>query len=236
MAPARCASGPFLGSPASSWLLEPPAVAKEASWKRATPEGRARRCVEAASKLGLARLAAVAASLGLALAVTAAEARPRVSLLGHDFPETVAGFTLQDTTDYESKARGLGYSVYYRKGAQWADVYIYALGRDDIPARYDEATSQEQFVQASEDIQNAAKAGMYRKASLRGAFTVPESGTPRLDCARYDLVDREGEPHDSILCVTNQRGKFLKIRLSGPPGSLPPEAANRFLKPWLGDR
>jgi len=154
-------------------------------------------------------------------------AKDAAVLLGLHFPADVAGFAFQETTDYESRQKGLGYSAYYRQDEKWADVYVYDLTRKDIPQAYDAAASKAQYKQAAGDIAAAAKQGIYRSAAPAGALS-----EPGFVCGRFAIVDKNGTANDSVLCVRTWQGKFLKVRLSGPKGSLAAGTVDRFMGAW----
>ena len=154
-------------------------------------------------------------------------AKDAAVLLGLHFPADVAGFGFQETTDYESRQKGLGYSAYYRQGDKWADVYVYDLTRQDIPQGYDAAASKAQYDQAAGDIAAAAKQGIYRSAAPAGALS-----EPGFVCGRFAIVDKNGNANDSVLCVKTWQGRFLKVRLSGPKGSLAAKTVDRFVSAW----
>ena len=177
----------------------------------------------AAKRCSRAWLGALAA-LALASPALAKDADIR---LGLHFPANVAGFAFQETTDYESKAPGLGYSAYYRNGGTWADVYVYDLRRKDIPQAYDEAASKAQYGQAAGDITAAAKQGIYQSAGAAGPLS-----EPGFVCGRFSIVSKAGEANDSVLCVRTWQGKFLKVRLSGPAGTLAGKTIDRFMSAW----
>ena len=183
---------------------------------------------------GLGRLAKVVvlgAAIASALGAGTAFAKDAATLLGVGFPSNVAGFAYQETTNYESKQRGLGYSVYYRHGDQWADVYVYTLGRSDIPRAYDQAASKAQYEQAAGDIREAAAKGYYRSAKALGSYPAPGFA-----CGRFGIVSKAGDTNDSILCVTTRKGRFLKLRLSGPEGELSGPSIDSFIGAWVKDQ
>lgn len=163
-----------------------------------------------------------------------ATAKGSVTLLGQKFPSSVAGYKGQGSRDFESRTPGLGYSYRYQRGPrQWADVYVYDKRRSDLPERYDATVSSAELAAATGDIARAAQVGAYRSATPRGEFSVPASGQPRLDCASFLLVAPDGEERDSIACLTNRSGKFIKVRLDGPRGSLTPKTVSAFLQAWV---
>ena len=183
---------------------------------------------------GLSRLAkamVLGAALAAALGAGTAFAKDAATLLGIRFPSTVAGFAYQETTNYESKKPGLGYSVYYRHGDQWADVYVYTLGRGNIAQAYDPAASKAQYKQAAGDITEAAARGYYRSAEALGSYPAPS-----FECGRFSIVGKAGESNDSILCVTTRKGKFLKLRLTGPQGKLSGPSIDGFISAWAKDQ
>jgi hypothetical protein len=180
-------------------------------------------------------LAAAVLVFGLIAGAGAAQAEGGATLLGMRFPARVASFAFQDTTDYESRSAGGGYSAKYLNGREWADVYVYTLGRSNIPQTYESGFSKTQYEQAASVIPKAAQMGAYRSAKPLKAFSLPARGTPRFDCGRFAIVSKEGQANDSVLCVTNRNGKFIKVRLSGPKGSLTNAEVSGFITPWLRD-
>ena len=179
----------------------------------------------------LATVLVLGAAIAVVLGTGTANAKDAATLLGIRFPSTVAGFAYQETTNYESKKPGLGYSVYYRRGDQWADVYVYTLGRGNIAQAYDPAASKAQYKQAAGDITEAAARGYYRSAEALGSYPAPS-----FECGRFSIVGKAGESNDSILCVTTRKGRFLKLRLSGPLGKLSGPTIDGFIGAWVKDQ
>lgn len=157
-----------------------------------------------------------------------------VTLLGQKFPPNVAGYKVVGSHDFESRTPGLGYSYRYQRGPrQWADVYVYDKRRSDIPERYDAGVSTAELAVANGDIAKAAQAGAYRSATPRENFSIPAAGKPRFDCSSFLIVAPDGEQRDSVACVTNRAGKFIKVRLDGPKATLTSKAVNGFMKAWV---
>jgi hypothetical protein len=116
----------------------------------------------------------------------------------------------------------------FKKDDVWADVFIYGAGRSDIPDRYDAGESAGQLRAAASDIDKAVKMGAYTSATEGRSYFVPAKGVPRLDCRDFAIVRPDG-PRNSILCVTNRNGRFVKIRIT----TREPLAKNRSVQSFL---
>ncbi len=167
-----------------------------------------------------------------------AEAKPArkiaATYFGEQFPTEVAGFRYVRTTDFETRRPGMGYGIRYQRGPKlWADVFVYDFRRKDIPESYDEKISYAELDLVGKGIAKAVEIGAYRSATANGSFAVPATGTPRLNCDRFQIAPPTGEERDSIACVTNRGSRFVKIRLDGPKGSLGGAPIQAFLKAWV---
>ena len=108
---------------------------------------------------------------------------------------------------------------------------VYTLGRGNIAQAYDPAASKAQYKQAAGDITEAAARGYYRSAEALGSYPAPS-----FECGRFSIVGKAGESNDSILCVTTRKGKFLKLRLTGPQGKLSGPSIDGFISAWAKDQ
>jgi hypothetical protein len=170
-------------------------------------------------------------ALVLAACAGGAAADP-VTMHGLGFPEMVAGYARNETKDYETTHPGLGYSAAYRRNAWTASVFIYDLGLKSIPDDPLAPPIREQVQQASAEVHRAVTAGAYQKASNKGAYNLPDAGRARFQCADFEIVRRDGEERDSLLCITAWRGKFIKFRVTGPRQSDGTAHARRFVEAW----
>ncbi|GLS17482.1 hypothetical protein GCM10007874_04970 [Labrys miyagiensis] len=186
---------------------------------------------------------AVTLGVVLAIGLPIAEAKPAkkiaATFLGERFPAEVAGFRYAGVKNYESQQAGGGYGARYEgPPGTWADVYVYDWARKDIPDHYNEKTSYDELALVGQAINKAVQIGAYRSATPTGSFAVPASGIPRLNCDRFLIEPKTGDARESIACVTNRNGRFVKIRLDGPKGALDlgkpgSNSINAFLKAWV---
>ena len=160
----------------------------------------------------------VAGALG-ACAVEAKNPGRKVTatFLGQRFPAQVAGLRFTGARGYESRSPGQGYWARYERGPrQWADVYVYDLGRRDIPDQYDEKTSYGELESIKLDVAKAVQMGTYRGATPTGSFAILVHGVARLNRDRFFIVAPDIEQRASIASVTNRAGKILEIRFDSP--------------------
>jgi hypothetical protein len=157
-----------------------------------------------------AALAALFGVLG-----TAAHAIPPVTVFGLRFPEEVAGFTLNDSTNLERTAPGQGYSLDYTLPGWKLDVFVYDLKRVAIPDDARSAIVRAEFERSREDAFLSAPRGPYAQVFLRKNFTIDDpKKTTRFQCAAFHMRRDGAKPQDGFLCVTALRNKFVKLRLT----------------------
>ena len=136
---------------------------------------------------------------------------------GERFPAQVAHLRFTGARDYGSRSPGPGYSARYERGSrQWADVYVYDLGRRDIPDQYDDKTSYAELESIKLDIAKVVQMGTYRSAAPTGSFAIPVHGVARLNCDHFFIVAADVEQRASIASLTNRAGKILEIRFDSP--------------------
>lgn len=165
-------------------------------------------------------------ALVLALLTVPARAEP-VTVSGIRFPDDVGSLSRGSVQDYEKTNPGLGQSIAYAAGLLRANVYVYDLQRRSIPDNPASEIVKAQFEQAKADIYRARRQGAWQTVELKRSFNLPESGTPRFICALFTLVNKQDVTLDSTLCVAGAHNKFVKLRVTGPPGD--PDAP-RFIE------
>jgi hypothetical protein len=79
------------------------------------------------------------------------------------------------------------------------------------------------------------KRGTYANVSEKGDFAIPEGGKPRFICASFGYLRGEQVDLDveSYLCLTSWNNKFVKIRMTGPKGSIARSDAVDFATQWI---
>ena len=156
-------------------------------------------------------------ALVLALLTVPALAEP-ITVSGISFPDSVGSFSRGSVQDFEKTHPGLGQAIAYAAGLLRANIYVYDLQRSSIPDSPDSEAIKAQFEQAKSEVYRARQQGAWHKVDLKRSFTLPESGAPRFICALFTLVNKQDVALDSTLCVTGARNKFVKFRVTGPPG------------------
>lgn len=183
--------------------------------------------IEGARTLPAFRMALAALALLLALPAAALES-------SFDFPTTIGDFARGPRTNYEEKAPGLGYSVVYMNGRWKADIFVYDIGFANIPDGPSSPAVVGQLAQASGDIEEAVKRGVYRGSEDRGALRVPGTAGAKLACRAFTIDHPDLGSTDSLLCITGLHGKFVKFRMTGPAAMQPKRAeAEGFMTRWL---
>lgn len=135
------------------------------------------------------------------------------------FPKSLGGMKYAGRTDYGE--RGLGYSLRY-DGAEgeWADVYVYDGGEEDIgegatAAAKGEAEQHLQFMHRRE------LRGELEDVRMPEAGTVVKIGGVRYFTAGAQYTETRRVPVkevDSTVAVTGRAGLFVKVRYSRPRG------------------
>jgi hypothetical protein len=150
-----------------------------------------------------------------AVAAPAAWAIAPVTVYGLKFPEEVAGFTLNDSTNFEKGTPGLGYGLDYSKPDWKLDVFIYDLKRVAIPDDAKSAIVRAEFERSRAEVFLAQPRGPYAQVYLRRNFTIedPRKQT-RFQCATFHMTRDGAKPQDGFMCVTSWRNKFLRYRLT----------------------
>jgi hypothetical protein len=116
-----------------------------------------------------------------------------------------------------------------------ADVYLYDLGLKTIPAGPESDVIRKQLSQAKGDVFALGQWGTYANVSEKGDFAIPETGKAGFICTSFSYLrgDREDIEVDSFLCLTSWNNKFVKIRMTGPNGSISQSDASDFAKAWI---
>jgi hypothetical protein len=149
---------------------------------------------------------------GLLISSVAAFGGERVGFFGLVFPEQVQEAVREETTDFESTRPGLGYSAVYSHRDWTANVYIYDLGRKEIPVGLASREIAEQFNQATRDVFTV---GLYRDIVVEPRFTLSDrSGAQRFICGTFVYTHAQIGPAHSALCLTSWHNKFVKLRLT----------------------
>lgn len=175
------------------------------------------------------------AAVALTAATALAQERTK-NVYGLSIPDRVGSLTYRQSVDFESKNPGLGTALRFSGPTGWlVDVYIYDLGLKTIPADPESDVIKSQLAQARGDVYELAKRGTYANVADKGDFSVPETGKPRFVCLSfsYQRGDRVDVAVDSFLCLTSWRDKFVKLRMTGPKGSIERSDANAFATAWI---
>jgi hypothetical protein len=181
--------------------------------------------------------ACLLAIAAVALTATTALAQEKSkTVFGLSIPDRVGSLSYGQSVDFESKTPGLGYALRFGGPTGWlVDVYLYDLGLRTIPADVESSVVRDQLAQARGDVSELAKRGTYANLVEKGDFTVPDSAKPRFICVSfsYERGDRVDVPVDSFLCLTSWRDKFVKIRMTGPRGTIARSDAIAFATAWI---
>jgi hypothetical protein len=175
------------------------------------------------------------AVIALSVSATLAQTKSKI-IYGLSIPDWVGSLVYKETVDFESKSPGLGYALRFSGQPGWlVDVYLYDVGLKSIPSDIESDVVKAQFAQAKGDVFELGKRGTYADVKDAGDFTVPATGKPRFVCTSfsYKRGDRIDVEVDSFLCLTAWNNKFVKLRMTGPKGSISRSDANLFATAWI---
>jgi hypothetical protein len=180
-----------------------------------------------------AEIAAIALVLG-AGAIAPAYGIASVTVHGLRAPEEIAGFRLNDSTNFEKVKPGDGYGLDYAQSGWKLDVFVYDLKRAAIPDDAKSAIVRAEFERARADAFLAQPRGIYANVYLRRNFTI-EDGAKRtlFQCAAFHLPRDGAKPQDGFLCVTSWNNKFVKLRLATLADSDTESKARQFMAAWI---
>lgn len=155
---------------------------------------------------------------------------------GFEFPACIWIYERDDEPphDYESRAPGYGYSCGYiipEVFSRTMTVYIYDRGRSDIPDRIDTEIARDEFYRSThEAFSNRA---FYSDVSMTDdGVCGGEFGWPFFFAAvTFTHIDRD-EPRASLVAVTAWRSKFIKVRITRPPGGDAVQDMKRVIEAW----
>ena len=181
----------------------------------------------------LVRTATIALVLGAA-ASAPAFGIASVTVFGLRAPEDIAGFTLNDSTNFERTKPGEGYGLDYSQSGWKLDVFIYDLKRVAIPADVKSAIIKAEFERSRAEAFLAQPRGVYTQVYLRRNFTVDDAGKrPRFQCSAFHLTREGAKPQDGYLCVTSWNNKFVKLRLTTLAGGDTEMQARGYVAAWI---
>jgi hypothetical protein len=179
----------------------------------------------------------ILAAAALLLSAAAAPAQePTKVIYGLSIPDRIGSLVYKQTVDFESKSPGLGYALRFTGRPDWqVDVYLYDMQLKAIPADVGSPVLKDQLAQAKGDVFALGKRGTYANVAEKGDFTIPEGGKPRFICTSFGYLRGERVDLDveSYLCLTSWNNKFVKIRMTGPKGSIARSDAIGFAKEWI---
>ena len=181
----------------------------------------------------LARTAVVALVLGAAAAVPA-YGIAAVTMFGLRAPEEIAGFTLNDSTNFERAKPGDGYGLDYSQSGWKLDVFIYDLKRVAIPEDVTSAIVKAEFERSRAEAFLAQPRGLYAQVYLRRNFSIEGlAGRTRFQCAAFHLTREGAKPQDGFLCLTSWNNKFVKFRLTTLSDSGTEPLARKYVAAWI---
>lgn len=146
-------------------------------------------------------------------------------------PEAAAGWRRGEVTDFEARPNGagLGAAAEYRPvagGPGVATVYRYDRGLEPAAAA---ASVEAELSQAVREVEILGPQRRYRVDGRLPAEPVPgPDGRPALRCEALGLAFEGGNRAEGFVCLGVVRGRFLKLRMTLPPG--PPEAAAQMVQ------
>jgi hypothetical protein len=175
------------------------------------------------------------AAVGLTAVTALAQERSK-TIFGLSIPDRVGSLTYRQSVDFESKTPGLGYALRFSGPTGWlVDVYLYDLGMKTIPADAHSSVIRDQLAQARGDVYELARRGTYANVTETGEFAVPDSSKARFVCTgfSYQRGDRVDVAVDSFLCLTSWHDKFVKLRMTGPKGTIARSDVAAFAAAWI---
>jgi hypothetical protein len=178
------------------------------------------------------RTAAIALVLG-AVATAPAFGIASVNVFGLKAPEEIAGFTLNDSTNFEKIKPGDGYGLDYSQSGWKLDVFVYDLKRAAIPDDVKTAIVKAEFERSRADAFLAQPRGLYAQVYLRRNFTIDDAKRTRFQCAAFHLTRDGAKPQDGYLCLTAWNNKFVKFRLTTLSDSSTEADARKFVTAWI---
>ena len=154
-------------------------------------------------------------------------------------PGELAGWRRGTITDFETRpgGAGLGAAAEYRPAAGGpgvATLYIYDRGQNDgaeaaLPEGVSSPQVEAELTQAVREVEMLAAQRRYRLEGRLPAEPVPgPDGRPALRCESLALAFEGGNRADGFVCVGVVRGRFLKLRMTLPPG--PAEAERQAVQ------
>ena len=181
----------------------------------------------------LVRTAAIALVLGAASGVPAF-GMTSVTVFGLRAPEDIAGFTLNDSTNFEKAKPGDGYGLDYSQSGWKLDVFIYDLGRVAIPEDVTSAIVKTEFERSRAEAFLAQPRGLYAQVYLRRNFTIEDAAKrTRFQCATFHLTRDGAKPQDGFLCITSWNNKFIKFRLATLSDGDSENLARKYVAAWI---
>jgi hypothetical protein len=175
--------------------------------------------------------------IAVLVSATAALAQEKLKdVYGLSIPDRVGSLVYERTINFELKTPGLGYALHFGGRPGWmVDVYLYDLGQRTIPADAESDVIKNQLAQARGDVFELGKRGSYAGVTDKGDFNVPASGKPRFICSSFSY--RRGEQVnievESYLCLSSWKDKFVKVRMTGPKGTMVRSDATDFVRAWI---
>jgi hypothetical protein len=177
--------------------------------------------------------AAIALTLGITGSAPAF-AIASVTVFGLRAPEEIAGFALDDATNFEKFKAGEGYQLHYSQSGWRLDVFIYDLKRVAIPEDVKSAIVRTEFERSRAEAFMAHPRGIYAQVYLRRNFTIEDGAKrTRFQCAAFHLARDGAKPQDGFLCVTSWRNKFVKLRLATLSGDDTESQARKYVAAWI---
>ena len=134
------------------------------------------------------------------------------------FPKSLGGMKYAGRTDYGEP--GLGYSLRYNGNGEWADVYVYDGGQEDI-GEGATAAAKGQAEQHLQFMLGRERRGELEDLRMPEAGTVVKIGGIRYFTAGVQYTETRRVPVkevDSTVAVTGRAGLFVKVRYSRPRG------------------
>lgn len=176
----------------------------------------------------MVRWIGVIAGIAVLLALAAAAQPARVPApernveTGLVFPASLGPARKVGSNDYAATTGkpALGYSWNYETQALTTTFYVYNLGVAQIPSGAANGVVQQQFQQATGDIEAGARAGRYEQLKPSQGPANCTVGTMVFRCITFSAIrPTDKRPVFSRLFVTGYRNYFLKIRQDWPQDS-----------------
>lgn len=143
---------------------------------------------------------------------------------GFRFMKRVATYRFQQKLEHAS--REAGYTIaYIESSGATADITVYDLGQKNIPDGTTDSRVLAEFRKLDENVQRMVMKGQYKTAMRIDDLEPLSKDWLQVD---HDILMPGGKVVHAHSFLCGQNGKFIKIRIMGPP-----EGTYARLRPFL---